>query len=48
MKDGKRSGVGTQIWPNQNYYKGEFKDGKTNGLGVLVLNSGDYYLGRLA
>lgn len=47
MKDGKREGQGTQVWPNHNYYKGGFKNDKTDGYGVLVQNSGDYYFGMM-
>ena len=40
-----RCGIGTQIRPNGDQYRGSWRDGKRHGKGQLILNSGDIYEG---
>jgi hypothetical protein len=40
-----RCGIGTQIRPNGDEYRGVWRDGKRHGKGQLILGSGDIYEG---
>lgn len=44
-KNGKRDGIGYQIWPDGSNYEGEWTDDKANGKGKLKHADGDVYEG---
>ena len=46
LDDGIPNGVGTMVWDNGNYYKGDWVNGSIEGYGTFIWNSGDYYEGN--
>ena len=46
MKQGKRHGPGTFVWPNKSVFNGEYLDDNANGFGVMNHKGGSYYEGE--
>ena len=46
MKAGAPHGVGKLVWPNGDYYKGEFRNGKRHGKGKRINKDGSSYIGE--
>lgn len=44
-QEGRRSGHGEYIWPNEDRYLGEFANGLKNGNGILYFSNGDKRVG---
>jgi hypothetical protein len=43
--NGKKHGIGEQVWPDGSCFMGSFKDGVSSGKGVQIFSTGDYYIG---
>lgn len=44
-KNGKRQGLGKQIWSDSTYYEGTWHNDMADGYGFLIHDTGDYYIG---
>ena len=45
MLNGKRHGLGKQIWPDNSLYEGYWANDMANGKGRLIHSDGDVYEG---